>query len=80
MGDTQAGADCGSSRGLGFPTTTVWASLSLAECLGIQGGWGWLDFREQSPLSPQPVEGLTIPPLSLHFRTQIPGFTPWGLG
>ena len=49
MGDTQVRADCGSSRGLGFPTAVVWASLSLAECLGMQGGWGWLSFREQSP-------------------------------
>ena len=63
MGDTQVRADCGSSRGLGFPTAVVWASLSLAECLGMQGGWGWLSFREQSPLSPQPVECLhSLPP------------------
>lgn len=40
MGDTLARVSRGSSRGLGFPNTTVWASLSLAECLGMQRGWG----------------------------------------
>lgn len=53
MGDTETGVVHGSSKGPWLPSTTVWASLSLAGCLGIRGGWGWLGVREQSPLSPQ---------------------------
>lgn len=50
------------------PTTTRVGSPSLAESSGLQGGWGWLHFRQQSPLSPQPEEclaPLSPPPLSM---------------
>lgn len=35
MGDTETGVVHGSSKGPWLPSTTVWASLSLAGCLGI---------------------------------------------
>lgn len=40
MGNTQARVGCGSGRGRGIPNNTMWVSLSLAECLGMQRGWG----------------------------------------
>ena len=61
MGDTQARVGFGSSRDLGIPNNTMRASLSLAECLSMQKGWGYLNFRQQSPLSLGLVECLQPP-------------------
>lgn len=64
MGAIQTRVGFGSSRDLGIPNNTMRASLLLAECLGMQKGWGYLNFRQQSPLSLGLVECLALPPAS----------------
>lgn len=44
------------------PTVTQVSPPFLAEFPGVQGGRGWLSFRQQSPLSPQLEECPAPPP------------------